>query len=177
MNRLSLAAILLACAGAAIPLLSPATIAGPMQSTPWPTIFEGRPITRIAPAPADRFLARQFPGQVARFSDGRRQIVLRRVAAATRTMHPASDCFRAIGYAIEPVAMRIAPDGKPASCFTATRDGHTLIACEQVRGASADEAWPDISSWYWAALLGRSAGPWTASLTVEQAPLTQPTPE
>ncbi|QNA85155.1 hypothetical protein G4G27_14975 [Sphingomonas sp. So64.6b] len=177
MNSLSFSAILLAFAAAAIPFFSPATIAAPTQSTPWPTSFEGRPIKRIAPAPADRFLARQFPGQVARFSDGRRQIVLRRVAVATRALHPASDCFRAIGYTIEPVAMRIATDGKPASCFTATRDGRILIACEQVRGANADEAWPDVSSWYWAALLGRSAGPWTASLTVEQAPLTQPTPE
>jgi hypothetical protein len=169
-------AALLAFAASAAPLLSPATTAASITSTPWPTSFEGRPITRIAPAPAHRFLARQFPGQVARFSDGRRQIVLRRVAVATRTLHPASDCFRAIGYTIEPVAMRIAPDGKPASCFTATRDGRTLIACEQVRGA-AEEAWPDVSSWYWAALLGRSAGPWTASLTVEQAALTPHTSE
>lgn len=162
-------AVLLAVAAGAIPLLPDAAPPPPAAGSAWPARYEGRPLTRIAPAPEDRFLARQFPGQVARFSDGRRQIVLRRVAAATRMLHPASDCFRAIGYTATPAPMRLSPDGEPASCFTATRDGRTLTACEQVRDASSGESWPDISSWYWSALLGRSQGPWTAALTVEQA--------
>lgn len=163
------AAVALAVVAGAAPLLPRAAPPSPSVASSWPASYEGRALTRIAPAPEDRFLARQFPGQVARFSDGRRQIVLRRVAAATRTLHPASDCFRAIGYTVTPAPMRLAPDGQPASCFTASRDGHSLTACEQVRDASGGESWPDISSWYWSALLGRSQGPWTAALTVEQS--------
>lgn len=170
-------AVLLALAAAALPLAATTGSPSPLITSPWPTRFEGRPISRIPATATDKALAGDFPGEIARFSDGRRQIVLRRLSAATRKLHPASDCFRAIGYSVEPVAMRIAPDGKPAACFTATRDGHTLLACEQVRGIQAGEAWPDISSWYWAALLGRSTGPWTASLTVEQASLTTATRE
>ncbi|MGH6613788.1 hypothetical protein [Sphingomonas sp.] len=170
-------AVLLALVAAALPLFPTTGSPSPLNTAPWPTHFEGRPINRIPATATDKALAGDFPGQIARFSDGRRQIVLRRLSAATRRLHPASDCFRAIGYSVEPAAMRIAPDGKPAACFTATRDGRALLACEQVRGTQAEEAWPDVSSWYWAALLGRSTGPWTASLTVEQAPLTTATPE
>jgi hypothetical protein len=158
----------LALTAAAVPLLPDDAPPPPAAASAWPDRFEGRPLTRLAPAPEDRFLARQFPGNVARFSDGGRQIVLRRVVAATRSLHPASDCFRAIGYTVTPAPMRLAPDGQPASCFTATRDGRTLMACEQVRDASGDQSWPDISSWYWSALLGTSQGPWTAALMVEQ---------
>lgn len=164
-----IAAVVLAVTSGTIALL-PDTAPSPLPaSARWPAAYEGRPLTLIAPTPEDRFLARQFPGQVARFSDGRRQIVLRRVSAATRTLHPASDCFRAIGYTVTPAPMRLAPDGQPASCFTASRDGRTLTACEQVRDVNSGESWPDISSWYWSALLGASPGPWTAALTVEQA--------
>ncbi|MES2055184.1 MAG: hypothetical protein V4564_04520 [Pseudomonadota bacterium] len=174
---LSLMTLLLAMTAAALPLLPPAKPAAPKFSSPWPTRFEGRPISRIPATSTDKALAGDFPGQIARFSDGQRQIVLRRLSTATRRLHPASDCFRAIGYVVEPVAMRITPDGQPAACFIAKREGHDLLACEQVRGTQTGEAWPDVSSWYWAALLGRSAGPWTASLTVEHVPLTTATPE
>lgn len=133
---------------------------------PWPTRYEGRPITPIPAAPEDALLASRFPGQVARFSDGRRQIVLRRMSSATRRLHPARDCFRATGHVITPAPMRVTR-GQAASCFSASRAGRTLLVCEQVRDAGG-RSWPDIPSWYWSALLGASDGPWTAALTVER---------
>lgn len=157
---------LLAAAAVLAPLHEPAPTAGPGPAEPWPDRFEGRALVRLAAAPEDRLLARRFPGHVARFSDGRRQIVLRQVTAPTRRLHPARDCFRAVGYAIGPSPMRLAPGGGPASCFTATRDGRTLRACEQVRGPGG-RSWPDISSWYWFALARPASGPWLAALTVE----------
>lgn len=159
---------LLAVAAALAPLLRPAGATDLAERAgPWPARFEGRPLTPLAAAPEDRILARAFPGRIARFSDGRRQIVLRRLAAATRRLHPASDCFRAIGYEIAPAPMRLVPGGGPASCFTARRAGLAYLACEQVRDETG-RSWPDVSSWYWAALLGTSRGPWLASLTVER---------
>jgi hypothetical protein len=54
-----------------------------------------------------------------------------------------------------------------SSCFLASRDGVTLKVCERV-AASDGGSFPDVSSWYWPALLGRSRGPWLASTTVER---------
>ncbi|HEX8240640.1 MAG TPA: hypothetical protein VF574_12950 [Allosphingosinicella sp.] len=160
---------LLAAAAILAPLWERPGPAPGAPAAPWPQRFEGRPVVRLAPTPEDRLLASGFPGHVARFSDGRRQIVLRQVAAPTRRLHPARDCFRAVGYAIGPSAMRVGPGGRPASCFTAARGGRVLRVCEQVRGPDG-RSWPDISSWYWSALAGTASGPWLAALTVEAAP-------
>jgi hypothetical protein len=160
---------LLAAAALLVPFLESSSPDAGGPPAPWPTRFEGRPIVRLAPAPEDRQLARSFPGHVARFSDGRRQIVLRQVNAPTRRLHPAADCFRAVGHAIGPSPMRVSPGGRPASCFTADRGGQTLRVCEQILGPDG-KSWPDISSWYWPALAGTARGPWLATLTVEAVP-------
>jgi hypothetical protein len=157
---------LLAAAAVLAPLLEPAGPAGGGPPAPWPARFEGRAIVPLAPAPEDRLLAASFPGHVARFSDGRRQIVLRQVTAPTRRLHPARDCFRAVGYALAPSPMRVTPGRGPAACFTATRGGRTFRVCEQIIGPDG-ESWPDVSSWYWPALAGTASGPWLATLTVE----------
>src|SRR5712671_6872729 len=111
MNRWSSLAIGLAAIAAAAAPFYPTTVARPITVADWPSDYDGRAITHLAAAPEDRLLARNFPGSLARFSDGHRQIVLRRVTAATRQLHPARDCYRALGYAIAAAPMRIAPDG------------------------------------------------------------------
>jgi hypothetical protein len=157
----------LASAGALAPLLPDP--GGPARSAAasWPASFEGRKLYPVAATAEDSILARRFPGRVARFSDGRRQIVLRRLDSATRRLHPASDCYRAAGYEIAPAPMRLVAGRGPSACFIARRDGRAFLACEQVRDEEG-RSWPDVSSWYWAALLGTSSGPWLASLTVER---------
>ena len=169
MSRAATAAILAALAAAMAAPLWPARPAHApvLAAVPWPALYEGRPLRRIAPGPGDAALAGDFPGSVARFADGRRQIVLRRIAAATRRLHPARDCFHALGNAITPAPRRLARDGTPWSCVDATRDGRTLRVCEQIRDA-AGRSFPDVSSWYWPALLGTSPGPWLAAMTVER---------
>jgi hypothetical protein len=158
---------LIGLAAALAPTMSTRDLPGAaMSATDWPSHYEGRPIAAIPAAPEDALLASRFPGQVARFSDGRRQIVLRRMASATRRLHPARDCFRATGHAIAPAPMRVTR-GQAASCFSASRTGRTLLVCEQVRDARG-RSWPDIPSWYWSAAFGTSDGPWTAALTVER---------
>ena len=49
-------------------------------------------------------------------------------------------------------------------CFDAERDGRRLRVCERIVDADG-QAFTDPSSWFWAALLGRSAGPWRAVTT------------
>ncbi|MFD1786133.1 hypothetical protein ACFSC3_00970 [Sphingomonas floccifaciens] len=151
---------LAAFAAAAAPFV-PQRSAPPPAEVVWPTQVDGRPLTRIAPTAFDRRLARDFPGRIARFSDGRSQVVLRHVGEATRQLHPVRDCFAAIGYRVVPVPMQRSPNGALSSCFEATRDGRTLRICERVV-ATDGSSMPDVSSWYWPALLGTSPGPWLA---------------
>jgi hypothetical protein len=155
-----------ALVAAAVPFL-PKGQAAPMPEIAWPASFEGRPLKPLAPAPEDARLARDFPGRIARFDDGKRQVVLRRVASATRQLHPAHDCFHAIGYAIAPLPMRRIVDMDFASCFEAKRRGVTLHVCERIIAADG-RSFADVSSWYWPALMGQSTGPWLAATTVER---------
>ncbi len=161
-----LAVIAAAALTAAVPLL-PQTKGAPIESRPWPTSFEGRKLTPIAPGPGDALLARGFPGRVARFSDGRRQIVLRQVARPTRLLHPPRDCFAALGYRIEPLPMQSIAGGR-ASCFAAVRGQTQLNVCERIADA-AGNSYPDVPSWFWPAMLGTGRGPWLAAMTVERS--------
>jgi hypothetical protein len=150
---------------AAAPLLPRATASRP-PLRPWPTRFEGRPLRALPPGSGDAMLARDFPGHVARFSDGRRQLVLRQVARATRSLHPPRDCFGAMGYAITPLPMRTLA-GALSSCFEAVRGKERLRVCEQVRSRGGT-VHPDMPGWYWHALTMTDRGPWLAVMTVER---------
>ncbi|QTD45479.1 hypothetical protein [Ottowia testudinis] len=46
-------------------------------------------------------------------------------------------------------------------CFTARKGGTALRVCEQIEDAQG-QRFADTSAWYWAAVTGRSAGPWRA---------------
>jgi hypothetical protein len=167
MTRISAFAIALSALFAATAPLIPRHRLKPPAPAAWPALYDGRPLTRLPASAEDAALARGFPGSIARFSDGRRQIVLRQVSTATRQLHPARACFQALGNTITPAPMRVARDGQVASCFDAARAGHVVRVCEQIRDADG-RSFPDVSSWYWPALLGRSKGPWLAALTVER---------
>ncbi|WP_230635751.1 hypothetical protein [Sphingomonas sp. Leaf4] len=159
-------AVIAAAAFAATAPLLPARPVDRPPLAPWPAVYEGRQLHPLPAGPGDALLARDFPGHVARFSDGRRQIVLRQVARATRLLHPPRDCFAALGYAIDPLPMRSVPGGH-ASCFRATRDGRGLTVCDHIR-ARDGTVHADVPGWYWPALTGQSPGPWLAVMTVEQ---------
>jgi len=138
----------------------------------WPTIFEGRRLTALPLGERDQRFARDFPGQVGRFHDGQRELILRHVARPTRRLHPSSDCLRAVGFAIDPLPARRGPDGTTWGCFAARRGDcarptDSLTVCEQIRDATTGRTWPDASSWYWPALAGGTVGPWWSTTVVE----------
>ena len=141
---------------------SDTAVATRSTSIEWPTHFRGRPLTQLALAPLDARFAQRFPGAIARFSDGTQTLIVRRVTAPTRTLHPASDCFRAAGYKLASANARIDADGVHWRCFLAARDGQRVRVCERIveRDFESNDAWTDVSAWYWSAL--RSAGPWWA---------------
>jgi hypothetical protein len=88
------------------------------------------------------------------------------VTRPTRALHPASDCFRGLGYRIEQTQLQREPDSRLWRCFIAERNGERVRVCERIVDAN-DQDFVDASSWFWAATLGRSTGPWRAMTRVE----------
>ena len=66
----------------------------------WPSSYEGRALAELPLTPRETAFGQDFPGRVGRFSDGRREIIIRWVGAPTRRLHSAADCFRGSGYAV-----------------------------------------------------------------------------
>ena len=131
----------------------------------WPRTFDGLLLVPLETGPKEQRLYRDFPGRVGRFSDGRREIVLRWVDEPTHLLHPAETCFRGLGFTIEPRHAVLAGDGRMTGVFRATRGEETLEVREWIY--DEDESWSDLSAWYWAATLGRARGPWWAVMVVE----------
>ena len=132
----------------------------------WPTRFDGQPLAPMPLAAQDEYFTRGFPGKVARFATGGRQVVLRWVNAPTRRLHPASHCFAGAGYEIRPLPMDMGSDGALMSCFSARKPHEALRVCEQLRGAEG-RSWPDISSWYWHAVTAPAGSSWWSYVIVE----------
>ena len=159
---------LTACVMAAsVPLLpSPPPAPAQYEFPGWPESFENRPITRLGLEAREQRFMSDYPGRMARFTDGEREIVLRFVAEQTRKLHPSSDCFKAIGYGIEPQPLWIDGAGIRWGCFKAVRGDEKLWVYERIHDDRGN-SWPDVSAWYWAVVLNRASGPWWA-VTVAQ---------
>lgn len=161
-------AVLLLAFVATWPLLAtPAPAPAAPHPVEWPTEWEGRALRPLASSAVEQRFAARFPGQIGRFSDGERVLLLRRVTEATRLLHPAADCFRGLGYRVERAGLETDAQGRLWRCFEATApDGTPLRVCERIAGDDGS-AFTDASAWFWAAALGRSSGPWLAITVVE----------
>lgn len=173
----TLPALLLACACAAImPILSdnePSEIVAARGDPRWPTHFQGKMLSELPLSERERTFLAGFPGSVARFTDGERDIVMRWLTQPTRRLHPAEDCYRGLGYELG--ESRVVNDGDSSRwrCFTATRHDDVREVCERLQDTDG-QRWTDVSAWYWAAVLQRSSGPWlvtTASIQRAQPSL------
>jgi hypothetical protein len=131
----------------------------------WPTHFRDQPLTRMPLSELEQRFTRGFPGAVARFTDGERMLIARHVERPTRQLHPAADCFRAIGYTVERSRPVIDGLGEHWNCFAVARDGRRLRVCERISDQEGRE-WTDTSAWFWAAQYG--GGPWRALTVVQQ---------
>lgn len=132
----------------------------------FPNEFEGRPLKNIGLSSREEVFFRDFPGQIGRFSDGEREIIIRRVTEPTRMLHPAGDCFQAIGFSTYPLPLKVGSDGKRWSCFAAARGDEQLNVCERIENHASNE-WTDVSSWYWSTW-GTGKGEWWAFTVAER---------
>jgi hypothetical protein len=156
---------------AATPLLATrAPVAAADPAVPaWPHEFDGKPLVAVNLTDEERRWIGGFPGSVARFTDGERELLMRWVTQPTRRLHPAEDCYRGWGFQVSQSRVRADRDGSHWRCFTATKDGEAREVCEQIRDAEGG-FFTDVSSWYWASSLGRNPGPWLAISVAERLP-------
>ncbi|MEJ8812138.1 hypothetical protein WKW77_13735 [Variovorax ureilyticus] len=136
----------------------------------WPSEWEGAPLRPLALSEVEHRFADRFPGAIARLTDGRQVLVMRRVDTPTRMLHPAADCYRALGYGIAQARLEQDVHARLWRCFVAERHGvQKMRVCERIVDAEG-AAFTDTSAWYWAAATGRSNGPWqavTSARTIE----------
>jgi len=162
------AALLVAATAAALaPLVvrsNGAAVGAPFPG--WPTHYEARALVELPLTQRETAFVQDFPGRVGRFSDGRREIIIRWLGAPTRKLHAAADCFRGSGYAIAPVAARKDATGATMSCFRATLRGVSMIVCEAIRDEQGGR-WSDVSAWYWDGMLRSSTPPWWSFVVAE----------
>ena len=86
----AIAALLLSALAAALaPMFARTSDTAAAKDFPgWPTHYEGRALTELPLTQRELAFVHDFPGRVGRFSDGRREIIIRRLGAPTRRLHP-----------------------------------------------------------------------------------------
>jgi len=162
-------------AGCLIAAIVPALAA--RQSSPretpdfgrWADRFDAQALVEIPLSARDQRFSADFPGRIARFTDGRCDFIHRLVSKPTRKLHSSADCFRGLGYTIAPQPALLDPQGRRWARFTATRGACRLIVRERIEGADGT-SWTDVSAWFWQASLRPATGPWLATTVIESHP-------
>ena len=166
---ISRCAFLAFCAWAALlPALQRDAVPAAIDAFPgWPKEWEGEPLREVPLNARELQFNRNFPGRIAKFTDGRRELILRWVTQGTRQLHGSSDCFRGMGYTVTPQPGMIDASRGMWSSFLAERGADRLLVRERITDRSGAE-WTDVSAWYWSVLLRRSDGPWLAVTVAER---------
>src|SRR5689334_15020610 len=138
MFKLSFACLaVLSIAAAALPLtLKETRSAETAQPPAWPSQLEGRPLMPLALSAREESFLAGFPGAVRRYTDSDREVIVRWVTHASRRLHPAADCYRAMGYDVGDVTVERSQRGVERRCFAARRTGSTQRVCEQITDAA-----------------------------------------
>jgi hypothetical protein len=135
----------------------------------WPAQFEGEALKPLPLTERELRFGKEFPGHIGRFTDGKREVIIRWVSEATRRLHPAADCFEGIGFSIRPLPLYVDGNGSRWSSFIATRGKERLRVRERIY-TNTGESWTDVSSWYWASVQEPDLGPWWAITVAEAEP-------
>lgn len=126
-----------------------------------PTQWDGKPLRPLALNQVEQKFAEGFPGIITPMTDGQRFFIFRYITTPTRKLHPATDCYRGIGFSIENEHLETDPQTRLWRCFTASKAEEKFRVCEHISN-SQGKMYTDTSSWYWSAMMNPSTGPWTA---------------
>lgn len=140
---------------------------GKINELKWPSHYKNNKLKRLPLSQLEKKYFGKFPGKMARFTDGSRQIIMRWVIKPSRMLHPAKDCFKGLGYKISNINLERS-NNKLWRKFTASKTNARLIVREQIIDKH-NNVFTDTSSWYWNALLKRSQGPWLAITVAERS--------
>jgi len=132
----------------------------------WPSHFEGKALKKLQLSEREKYFNNGFPGYIAKLTDGKKVLVIRWVTRATRKLHPASDCFKGVGYQVRVLPQRVDNENQRWSHFEAIKNGEKALVEERIFDHEG-RSWSDVSAWYWAALSGKSVAPWWAVTVVE----------
>ncbi len=145
------------------------TSSGSKTSLPFP----GWPVEVVGADPRELPLSKReikfeksFPGRIGHFSDGKREMVIKWIVDVTRKLHPASDCYKGLGYSIKAEPIHRDRENKQWGCFSAAKGDHRVQVRERIYDKQGN-SWTDVSAWYWAVRLGKSNGPWWAITVAE----------
>lgn len=127
----------------------------------WPRELEGKPLQMIELSGAEKSFLADFPGSVGRFTDGSRELIVRIIDRETRKLHPAADCLKGAGYTVKPLPLFVDREGRKWGRVEARR-GSTVLEVREMIVDSRGSSWSDVSSWFWAGVLKRAKGPYTA---------------
>lgn len=160
-------AFLAACVFAGLtPLRSPGRSNTRTALPAWPTRWDGQEISQVPLHARDEKFSQNFPGRIAKFTDGRNEFIFRWVTTGTRQLHSSADCFRGAGYSITPQPAFRDRHERQWSSFLASRDHRRLLVRERIADQHGRE-WTDVSAWFWSVALGQTQGPWLSVTTVE----------
>ncbi len=143
-------------------------VASEMALGPEVFTFDGLmlPLTRLPATEMEAAFARSFPGTLASYDWGGRQVILRRVNRATRRLHPTRDCLRAAGFSTTEAVTVTMSDGSVWARFYAGRDGRRWTVFERIVSTENGATWTDASAWFWAAVRHPLNGPWQAETVI-----------
>jgi hypothetical protein len=169
--RWSLLLLSALCAGLS-PLLVPShgSTLGTDELFPgWPITYEGKTLQALSLSDKEEAFTRNFPGKVARFSDGHREIIIRWINSPTRRLHPAVDCFKGSGHSITNSPVFNNAKGDAMGCFIAEKGSQRLKVCEYLEDQQGN-TWSDVSAWYWSAMFNPKNGDWWSYVVAESHP-------
>jgi exosortase/archaeosortase family protein len=127
----------------------------------WPEFFEGEMLVPVGKSERLGDMVGGLAGETRVFAQSGRMVLLRRLRAASRTVHPVADCFRAWGFRV--AGQRLVKDegGVLWSEFEAERGADFWRVRERWRDERGN-FWTDVSAWWWAAQRAEARGPWWA---------------
>jgi exosortase len=161
----------LCLAAALTPLVGRPTNSTVVATAPpvWPTEIDGHKVLSVEALTEENAFASDFPGYMKRFTDGMNSYFVRFVNRETRQLHPSSDCFRGMGFKIEPRPIAAELDGNVWGSFEASKGKTRYLVLERVYD-SEGKSFTDVSEWYWLALTGKTHGPWFAITIAKPLP-------
>jgi hypothetical protein len=151
-----------------IPFFNLSTSTTPTAQFPgWPSNFEGKPLKQLPLTNQENRFSKGFPGQIGRFTDGNREIIIRWVTRETRQLHPSIDCYKGLGYSIHPLPLVIDSQGHLWSAYKVSRGSRSYLVKEKIFDQIGNN-WSDVSAWFWSAMLNKTQGPWWSIVISEK---------